>query len=261
MNLKHRLNTGETINGIMLSELYTPNIIRILANCGYDYVLIDCEHGYFDLSQVANLVAVADGSQLPIWVRVTQSSQADIGKYMDMGARGILLSNTENAQQAKALISMCLYAPLGNRGVSTFRAHTNYQSADMLTVMNNANDQNVVIAQIESPGAVERIDEIMALEGLDGALIGPNDLTQHMGMIGNFHCEALKNMLRRVAASAKAHGKWSGIITTNEWLLNLCTEFGMTCFSSGSELNALAEGAKSNLNKLLCIQQTTVKER
>lgn len=254
MNLKHRLNAKETVNGIMLSELYTPNIIRILANCGYDYVLIDCEHGYFDLSQVANLIAVADGAHIPVWIRVTQNSQADVAKYLDMGARGILLANAECAQQVHGLIRMCLYAPKGDRGVSTFRAHTNYRHEDMRTVMEKANDQNVVVAQIESPGAVDQIDRIMELDGLDGVLVGPNDLTQHMGIIGDFHCEPLKNMLHKIAASAEAHGKWSGIITANEWLLRFCHELGMRCFSSGSELNALAEGAKANLDKMLRIE-------
>lgn len=255
MNLKHRLNARETINGIMLSELYTPNLIRILANCGYDYVLIDCEHGYFDLSQVANLIAVADGSHIPVWIRVTQHSQADIAKYLDMGARGILLANADSMKQVSDLIRMCLYAPLGNRGVSTFRAHTNYQHEDMRTVMERANDQNIVIAQIESPEAVEQIDSILSLQGLDGVMIGPNDLTQHMGIIGNYQCEQLENMLRKVASAAEAHGKWSGIITANEWLLGFCRKLGMRCFSSGSELNALAEGAMANLNKLLRIEK------
>jgi 2-keto-3-deoxy-L-rhamnonate aldolase RhmA len=255
MDLKHRLIAGETINGIMLSELYTPNIIRILANCGYDYVLIDCEHGYFDLSQVANLVAVANGIQLPIWVRVTKNSQADVVKYLDMGARGILLANTECPAQVSDLIRMCLYAPLGDRSISTFRAHTNYRNDDMRTMMEEANDQNVIIAQIESPGAVEQIDSIMALDRLDGVLIGPNDLSLHMGMIGNYHNDQLKNMLRKVAVSAETHNKWSGIITANEWLLRFCHHLGMCCFSSSSELNALADGAQANLHKLLRTQQ------
>lgn len=255
MNLKHRLNARETINGIMLSELYTPNIIRILANSGYDFVLIDCEHGYFDLSQVANLIAVADGSHIPVWIRVTQNSQADIAKYLDMGARGILLANADCAENVSSLIRMCLYAPLGDRGVSTFRAHTNYQHEDMRTVMEKANDQNVVIAQIESPEAVVQIDRILSLDGLYGVLIGPNDLTQHMGMIGNYRSEELVNILRKVAQAAEAHGKWSGIITANEWLLRYCHELGMRCFSSGSELNALADGAKANLNKMLRIEK------
>ncbi len=260
MNLKQCLNNGQTANGIMLSELYTPNIMRILANCGYDYVLIDCEHGYFDLSQVANLIAVAEGVALPVWIRVAQSGQADIAKYLDMGARGILLANAESVSQVRGLIRACLYAPMGDRGVSTFRAHTNYQHEDMRAVMDRANASNVVIAQIESPGAVEQIDCIMALEGLDGVLIGPNDLTQHMGMVGNYGSAMLEEMLRRVADSAGRHGKWAGIITANEGLLCFCRQVGMRCFSAGSELNALASGAQANLDRMLRLQRGEAKE-
>lgn len=255
MNLKQRLSNGEIVNGIMLSELYTPNIVRILANCGYDYVLVDCEHGYFDLSQVANLIAVADGAGLPIWIRVTNNSQADIAKYLDMGAHGILLSNTESVEQVRNLVRMCLYAPQGDRGVSTFRAHTNYRHEDMRTVMERANARNVVIAQIESPAAAEQIDGILDVEGLDGVLIGPNDLTMHMGVIGDYRCAQVESVLQKVAISAKEHGKWSGIITGNQALLHRCREMDMHCFSSGSELNALELGAKENLAKLKQAQQ------
>ena len=112
MELKQRLREGEIVCGIMLSEIYTPNIVRILANCGYDFLLVDCEHGCFDMSQVSNLVSVAEGHGLDVLVRVTTDSISSVTKYMDMGARGILLSNTENAREAEALVKRCLFMPL-----------------------------------------------------------------------------------------------------------------------------------------------------
>lgn len=250
MNLKQRLNNNEIANGIMLSELYTPNIIRILANCEYDFVLIDCEHGYFDLSQVANLIAVADGAYMPVWIRVAQNSQSNITKYLDMGAHGILLSNVTTIDQVRELINLTLYAPLGDRGVSTFRAHTNYQHEDIRKVMDAANAKNVVIAQIESPEAVTQIKRIVSLEGLDGILIGPNDLTQHMSMIGNYKCREIEDMLKSIAQATKEYHKWSGIITADEYLIRKCHSLGMQCFSSSSELNALEQGALINIEKM-----------
>lgn len=257
MNLKQRLKMGETANGIMLSELYTPNIVRILAGCGYDFLLIDCEHGYFDLSQTANLIAVAQGVQLPVWIRVPSCEDVSIAKYLDMGAQGILLADAGNAAAARRLVARCLYAPKGARGVSTFRAHTNYCHGDMKQIMHDANARVVVVAQVESPRAVRDIDDILSVEGMDGVLIGPNDLTQHMDMIGQYNAPIIEQMLARVAAAAKAGGKWAGIITADERLLTLCKRFEMTCFSSGSELNALAFGAKQNINSLRMIDKNT----
>ncbi len=248
--MKTRLAEGETVYGIMLSELYVPNLVRLLARCGYDYLLLDCEHGYYDMTQAANIIAVADGIGMPVVVRVTQPSRTLITKYLDMGARGILLSNSADALEAKTLVDVCCYAPLGDRGISTFRAHTGYQSGDVKGIMREANARNLVICQIESPEAVEGIDDILAVDGVDGVLVGPNDLSQHMGIFGQYDHPAMVRALERVAQAAREHGKWSGIITSNKELLRRCKRLGMTCFSAGSELSALSSGARGELESV-----------
>lgn len=241
--LRKRLADGETSIGIMLSELYVPNIARLLAGCGYDYLLVDCEHGYFDMTQVANLIAVANGARLPVIVRVTQPSRTCITKYLDMGAQGILLSDAGGKADAERLVALCRYAPEGNRGISTFRAHTDYSGGDVQSIMRSANERVIVICQIESPETVADIDEITGIPGVDGVLVGPNDLSQHMGIFGQYEHPRMTAALARIAASAQRHGKWSGIITANTGLLETCRDLGMTCFSVGSELNAIHNGA------------------
>lgn len=245
--LKQRLAQRKYVYGMMLSELYVPNITRMVANCGYDFLLVDCEHGYFDMTQVANLIAVADGVGLPILVRVTQPSRTVITKYLDMGARGILLSNVANAREAKQLAELCLYAPGGNRGISTFRAHTGYKNGNTKEIMRQANESVIVICQIESPEAVADIRSIVGIPGIDGVLVGPNDLTQHMGIFEQFDHPDMDDALVKIETAAKAAGKWSGVITGNKKLVCRCKEIGMTCFSVGSELNALVNGALAQM--------------
>ena len=246
--LRARLARGEVAIGIMLSEMYVPNIARLLAGCGYDFLLVDCEHGYFDMTQVANLIAVARGAEIPVIVRVTQPSRTSITKYLDMGAQGILLSDVASRADAERLAALCRYAPEGDRGVSTFRAHTDYSIGNVSELMRSANEQVIVICQIESPGTVSRIDEITAIPGVDGVLVGPNDLSQHMGIFGQYEHPAMTDALQRVADSARAYGKWSGVITANGKLLSTCRSMGMTCFSVGSELNAIHNGAVQQLD-------------
>ncbi len=248
--MKTRLEGGETLYGIMLSELYVPNLVRLLARCGYDYILLDCEHGYFDLTQAANLIAVADGIGMPVIVRVTRPSRTLITKYLDMGAQGILLAGCAGAKDARALRDICYYAPLGDRGISTFRAHTGYQSGNTAQIMEDANRRTIVICQIESPEAVATAEAILGVEGIDGALIGPNDLSQHMGIFGQMEHPAMLAALKAVATAAKASGKWSGIITANTALLKTSKSLGMTCLSAGSELSALATGATQELERV-----------
>lgn len=246
--LRKKLADGEMAIGIMLSEMYVPNIARLLAGCGYDYLLVDCEHGYFDMTQVANLIAVAEGARIPVIVRVTQPSRTNITKYLDMGAQGILLSDVASKADAERLAALCRYAPEGDRGVSTFRAHTDYSSGNVRELMRSANERVIVICQIESPHTVAHIDEITAIPGVDGVLIGPNDLSQHMGIFGQYDHPDMTAALTRIADSARTHGKWSGIITANTGLLAACRDMGMTCFSVGSELNAIHNGAIQQLD-------------
>lgn len=248
--LRKRLAQGDKAIGIMLSEIYVPNITRLIAGCGYDYLLIDCEHGYFDMTQVANIIAVAQGAKLPVLVRVTQPSRTNITKYLDMGANGILLSDVMNREEAERLVALCKYSPRGNRGVSTFRAHTNYASGNVQQLMDAANESVIVICQIESPQTVEQIDEITSIRDVDGVLIGPNDLSQHMGIFGQYKHPDMVAAIHRVAESAQKNGKWSGIITANEYLLTLGWQCGMRCFSVGSELNALCDGAKAQMHRV-----------
>lgn len=245
--IKQRLKIGETLYGIMLSELYVPNLARLLARCGYDYLLLDCEHGYYDMTQVANIIAVADGVSIPVIVRVSQPSRTVITKYLDMGARGILLSNSAGVEAAQALVAVSYYAPMGDRGISTFRAHTDYQNDDVPGIMAAANRQNMVICQIESPEAVACVGDILAVDGVDGVMVGPNDLSQHMGIFGQMDHPMMMAAVEAIAEAARAAGKWSGIITANRNLLRLAKQRGMTCFSAGSELSALSYGARHEL--------------
>lgn len=248
--LKQRLQRQERVYGMMLSELYVPNLARLIARCGYDFVLIDCEHGYFDLTEVANIVAVAEGAALPVLVRIAQPSKSLVTKILDMGARGIVLANTGDAEQARAVRDMCLYAPLGDRGISTMRAHTGYQNNDTVRLIREANERVLVICQIESPQAAAQAEDILAVEGVDGLLIGPNDLSQHLGIFGQYSHPTMIDTMRHVAWAARDAGKWSGIITGNESLVMECTVMDMTCFCSGSELSLLAKSATEALHAL-----------
>ena len=246
--LKKSLKAGEVKVGIMLSELYVPNVTRILAKCGYDFILVDCEHGYFDMTQVANLISVARGAEIPVLIRVTQPSRTCVTKYLDMGANGILLSDVGGTEEAKKLVDLCKYAPEGKRGLSTFRAHTDYSKGKLADVMQTANDGIIVVCQIESPEAVKEINGITGIEGIDGVLIGPNDLSQHMGIPGDYAHPLMHRAIEKVAESARTNGKWSGIITANGHLLSYAARQGMTCYSVGSELNAIYDGGIAQLD-------------
>jgi len=249
-NIKQRLLRGDIVRGCMLSELSTPNLARMFHGFGFDFLILDCEHGYFDMIETANLIAVASGYDFPIIIRVAQGNQKDAAKYLDMGAEGIILANVNSSVQAEELARLCLYAPEGDRGVSTFRAHTNYNPSGVKDLMKRANEKNLVMVQIESAEAVDLIDSITAIPGLDGIVLGPNDFTQHIGFFGQYEHPIIEEAIKKMEDAAKKYGKWSGVITANENLLRRCMAVGMHFFSAGSELSMLAAGAKTTMKLL-----------
>ena len=209
-SLKERLRNGEQVLGTMVTTFASPDIAKILQVCGFDFLIVDCEHGSFTTREVANIIAVARGIGMPALVRIPEMRREHALKFMEMGASGLLLPNTESAEQAKMLVDCTKYAPLGHRGVSLSRPHTDFKKVSGATYMPQANDETILMCQIESRKGVENVEEIIAVEGIDVAFIGPNDMTQDYGILGQFDHPEIVAAFQRIVAAAEANGKWAG---------------------------------------------------
>ena len=197
-NLKQRLAQGQQVMGTMVTTFASPDLPKILKNCGFDYMIVDCEHGSFTTREVANMIAVARAMDFPAVVRIPGPGRELVLKFMEMGASGLLLPNTETAEQARQMVDYAKYAPMGHRGVSLSRPHTDFAKVDGGAYMKQANEQTILMCQIESRKGVENIEQIMAVEGIDVGFIGPNDMTQDYGILGHFGSAApLKPWLSR----------------------------------------------------------------
>lgn len=210
MNLKQRLKQGERLLGTMVTTFAAADMAKLLLQYGFDFFIIDCEHGSFTTREVADMIAVARAVGLPAMVRIPEMRREHALKFTEMGANGLLLPNTESAEQAKMLVDCTKYAPMGHRGVSLSRPHTDFAKVDGREYMARANEENILLCQIESRVGVAHIDEIMAVDGIDAALIGPNDMTQDYGKLNRFDDPEIVDAIARVVASAKTHGKFSG---------------------------------------------------
>ena len=124
--MRERIASGRRLIGTMLSEVFFPNISVILKNCGYDFVIIDCEHGPYDCSQVSLVVAMARANGISAVVRIPEIRREPIIKYLDMGADGLLVPMVRNAADAARVVDYVKYPPDGNRGISISRAHSGY---------------------------------------------------------------------------------------------------------------------------------------
>lgn len=240
--MKQEIKAGKEVLGAFLSEIAAPNLLRLMQAAGLDFVIVDCEHGYFDYSQVAALAAVGNGIHFPVIVRVPMVARESIQKYLDAGVDGILVPMLETKEQAEQLIQYGKYAPEGKRGISTMRPHSNYNPGKLLEYTAKANGRTMFFAQIETRKGVENIETIVGVPGLDGVFVGPNDLACDLGTMGDFSTPEMEDCLQKVIAAAKAAGIPSGIITSKADLIKTCRENGMLMFSCDSELGLLKSG-------------------
>ncbi|MBN1104384.1 MAG: hypothetical protein JXL84_13285 [Deltaproteobacteria bacterium] len=251
MTLKERLKRGESLLGTMVIVFDNPEMAKILKVCGFDFFIVDGEHGSFDNGAVANLFAVAREAGIPPMVRIPEVRREVVLKYMEMGARGILLPNAETEEQAKALVEYSKYYPVGNRGVSLFRPHTGFDKIDnAVEYMNRVNEENILMVQIESPKAVENVERLLDVEGIDAAFVGPNDLSQSMGIMGQTSHPDFIAALDRVIAAAKQRKKFSGIHMMATDALLPWMEKGMTLNLWSNDVLLMMNAAKDGLKKL-----------
>lgn len=217
VDLKARLKNGECLIGPMLNCIDTLDIVSIFRACGSDYVLIDNEHGCWTTPKISDMIQLCNEMNLGCIVRIPEPSRPYIQKYLDAGADGIMVPNCHNADIARAVVRDAKYEPMGTRGVSMMRAHNRYfQVEDPEAYKEKMNRDTIVIVQIESPQGVENIEEIMGVEGVDIALIGPNDLSSSLGIMGQYDHPLFIDATKKVVAAAQKHGKWAAIQAMNE---------------------------------------------
>ncbi len=250
MNLKARLRGGEKLIGTMVTTFSCVDLAKLMQNAGFDFFIIDCEHGSFTTREAANLIAVARGIGMPALVRIPEMRREHALKYIEMGANGLLLPNTESAEQARMLVDCTKYAPLGHRGVSLSRPHTDFRKVNGREYMSASNDETLLLCQIESRAGVRHIDEIMAVDGVDVALIGPNDLSQDYGKLGQFDDPEIVSAIAAVVASAAKHDKFSGAHFGSAAPLLPWIKAGMQMNMWNSDVGLLLAGANAGLPAL-----------
>ncbi|NQX58367.1 HpcH/HpaI aldolase family protein [Paenibacillus qinlingensis] len=253
--LKDRLKSGKLVIGTMAVEFNTPNLPRMLQVSGFEYVIVDCEHGYFDYGSVANMIAVAKGWGMSVIVRIPDTSRTCILKYMDMGASGLLVPMVSGPEDMQRVVEYAKYRPLGKRGVALNRTHAGYEVPDAEAYMRQANEETILLGQIETIEGLERVNEICAVAGLDGMLLGPNDLLQDIQGNGDaLSTETatahLTGAISKLAEAAQRHTIWSGIISSDQWLLKTSVEHGMQLLSWSSDVRLMMAQASKGLRQL-----------
>lgn len=217
-------------------------VTELLAGTGFDWLLIDGEHAPNDLrSTLAQLQAVAPYSTHPI-VRPVRNDAAIIKQLLDIGTQTLLLPMIENADDARAAVAATRYPPLGIRGVGSALARASRWNgaADYL---HRAADELCVLVQVETANALAQLDEIAAVEGVDGVFFGPADLSASMGLLGQPGAPAVREAIVAGIRAVRAHGKAAGVLATDRAIAQEYLEAGATFVAVGSDVALLARSA------------------
>lgn len=224
----------------MWLRLTDPTVADLLGDVGLDWVLFDTEHVAFDLQTLQMLLIALKGSGTVPLARVPWNDLVFIKRVLDMGVAGVLVPQLQTADEARAAVAACKYPPTGVRGTGP-RRPGRYGRLE-LEYIPSANDQTIVMVMIETAAAVRNIDEILAVDDLDGIILGPVDLATSMGFYGAFEEPDVQEAIDSVIAKARAAGVpfGDGRVAENpaEWL-----ERGAQIISIGDDEMFVRRGA------------------
>jgi len=179
-SLRQRAHSGERLIGVLL-RMPGEELVEMAAIAGFDFVLVDCEHGPADIVALRQHIAVAQIHDVPIIVRVGEDDPGMILRVLDQGAQGILAPHLDTPQDAAALVAASHYPPLGTRGFATYSRAGRFGLTDAAHHRDWYLENTLVLGMIESPAGVAAADGIVATPGLDGIMIGPADLAASSG--------------------------------------------------------------------------------
>ncbi|WP_119391345.1 HpcH/HpaI aldolase family protein [Taklimakanibacter lacteus] len=208
--LKQRLGRGEKLFGSWIATGNATNV-EILGHSGFDYLLIDLEHGQGEISDLIAMLRAAETTGTPCVVRVPWNDPVTLKRVLDAGVDSVMIPMIENEDEAKAAVRACRYPPLGSRGyaaplvrASTFGAVSDY--------IHRAADNLLIILQIESAGAVAQARTISAVDGVDIVFIGVNDLAGSIGRLEQLDHPDVRALVKQAETAIQASGRWLGTV-------------------------------------------------
>jgi 2-keto-3-deoxy-L-rhamnonate aldolase RhmA len=246
IGFKSRLAAGEMLLGSMVT-LPSPAAAEILVEIGYQWLFVDGEHGPLETAEVLAILH-AVGDRVPCIVRVPAAAEVPIKKMLDLGAAGIIAPQVNTAQQAADVVAWSRYAPQGRRGVGLARAHG--YGMKFQEYVESANQEISVIVQAEHVEAVENIEQIVQVEGIDAVLLGPYDLAASLGKMGQVDDPEVTGAIDRITSACQAAGVPLGIFGVSADAIRPYMEKGYNLVVAGTDTIFLASAAGRMLSEL-----------
>ncbi|TQN42878.1 4-hydroxy-2-oxoheptanedioate aldolase [Blastococcus colisei] len=195
VDLRGRWSDGQPCHGLWS---LLPGVVtgEVLARTGVDYVVVDLQHGATAEAEMPGVAAAISAAGAVPLVRTRSPAFADVGRPLDLGARGVIVPNVRDADHAREVIAASRYAPVGGRSIGR---------------LSGGADQPLVIVMVEASTALDDLDSVLAVDGLDGVYVGPGDLSLSLGLTGDEHRDELRDVLSSIIARAGAAGVPVGV--------------------------------------------------
>ena len=243
---KEMLATDELIRVFALARVINPVVIDMFGLAGkYRGFWLDQEHAFISTEQIVMASLAARANDFDCFVRVPPTGYWQMTQCFEAGAGGVMGAQIHSAEQAKEFVSWTKFAPQGVRGLNTSGYDARYTHKPLAQFVEDANREHFVAVQIETLGAVNDVDEIAAIEGVDLLFIGPADLSISLGVVGQFHHEKLWEAIDRVAAACRKHGKAWGAVTPDPKFAERAVANGCRMPTMGSDVLALRRGIET----------------
>ena len=248
--VKQALKEGKAQFGCNTSMLRSPEVPRILAAAGLHWSYLDSEHGGFDLETLQDLIRAANEAGLCPIVRVADLQYPLVARALDCGAQGVLFPRVESAELLEKAISWTRFPPEGVRGYGLQPTHVGYEAVGMPDIIAHSNENTMVVLQIETKTALERIDELLSVPKIDAVMIGPADLSISLGVAGQFEHPTLVAAIEKIRDACNRHGIAPGIHMRSLKLVQYWRDNGMLFLSCNSEIGFMLEKATETVAAL-----------
>ncbi len=237
---KHAIARGEVQIGLWCS-LCSNITTEIVSHSGFDWLLLDTEHSPNDVPDILAHLQAAQAGTASCVVRPAWNDIVLIKRYLDIGAQSLLIPFVQTPEEARRAVEATRYPPNGIRGITGSGRASRYGRVN--GYLKNASSEIALLVQVETREALARIDEIAAVEGVDGVFIGPNDLSASFGHIGNWGHQEVQDAMHDAVKRIRKAGKAAGILTPNEEEAKKFIEWGYNFAAVGSDLGLLAKNA------------------
>lgn len=233
------LNDGGIALGIIQNGLPTIEVPRMAAAAGFDWLFIDTEHGPFHSETTHQVIRACLATPMTPIVRVPDFQYDLAARALDSGAEGIIFPRTESAELLAEAVRWVKYPPLGVRGFGLGAVSNDYVDAPMEAFIKHGNEENIVIAQIESVGGLDAIAEIAAVDGLDCLLLGLADMSVSLGIPGQFEHSKFRAAFDRVVQACNDRGLWPAVHYGDPQLVTADIKRGMRMATCSTDLALL----------------------